>query len=560
MLRNLHVKNLALVEEADIDFKPGLNILTGETGAGKSILLGSIQLALGAKMPKDLLRNPEKPGIVELVFDVEDEKITEALEEYDIYPEDGQVVLSRRIRDGKSTVKINGETVSMSVCRDISSLLMDIHGQHEHQSLLLVAKHQEILDAFGKGQLKEAKGTTKRAYEIWKHMEKEYASYDMDEEKRLRELDLCKYEIEEITNAALREGEEEELEVLYKKCSNARKIAEGLAEICQELGNDVTGGASEAIGRAMRTCGQIIAYDDGLENIYSQLSDLDAICSGILREAEDYIEEMSFNEEKTLEIERRLDAIYRLKGKYGNSIEKILAYLEERKVLCEKLENYEVDKKKAAEALKRAETSYFAEAEQLSALRKVVAKELEQGIVAALTDLNFLEVKFTISIAPSAHPGKDGIDAIEFLISTNPGEPVRPLAKIASGGELSRIMLAIKTIMAEIDSIDTLLFDEIDTGISGRTAQMVAEKMSYVASRHQVLCITHLPQIAAMADHHFYIEKQVEQEKTVTKISELSEKDSILELARMLGGVEITDSVIENAREMKTLAQAKKVK
>lgn len=559
MLSNLHIKNLALIEEAEIEFYEGLNILTGETGAGKSIILGSIGLAMGGKIPKDILRDPEKPGLVELTFEIRDEKVAEQLSNYDIEPEEHQVIFSRRIRDGKSTQKINGETVPLSVCREIGALLLDVHGQHDHEFLRKPVRHRDLLDAYAGTGLREVKQRAALAYDEWQRRESELASFHLDEEKRLREMDLCRYEIDEIQDARLKPGEDLELESVYKKCSNARRISEGLGAVLNELEGTSSEGASGAISRAVRVCGQLLSLDGDLNGIYTQLMELDSACTEIIRDTRDYAEEMTFDQSRMAEVEKRLDLIYRLKSKYGNSIDKIRAYCEEKQERLEQLEHYEQNKSRAAAALEQAKKEWLQEAEELSALRKKYAKELDREVTEELLGLNFLQVRFQTSFQEAEHPGREGIDQVEFLISTNPGEPVRPLQKIASGGELSRIMLGMKTLMAGQDGVDALIFDEIDAGISGRTAQMVGEKMSVVAKKHQILCITHLPQIAAMADHHFYIEKTVEEGKTVTKIAELSEEESVSELARMLGGARITESVMENAKEMKGLARQKKV-
>ncbi|MCD8118144.1 MAG: DNA repair protein RecN [Lachnospiraceae bacterium] len=556
MLKNLYVRNLALIDEAEIDFEGGLNILTGETGAGKSVLLGSIGIALGGKVPKDIVRDKNRPALVELTFEVP----TDRLAALDIYPEDGRIVLSRRIRDGKSSVKINGETVSMATLREASALLIDIYGQHEHQSLTNLTKQMEILDGCGGSALKDARRRVEAAFTALRAAQKEADSFSLDEEKRLRELDLCLYEIDEIEGANLKPGEEEELSAQHKKFANARMIAEGLSEVNGIFAGDGSSeGVSESVGRAVRTLGKLTGYDDALADIYQELSDLESIAANIFGEIESYVDEMSFDEGTLAEIENRLDVIYRLKGKYGNSVEKVLSYLKEKKEQRDKLTHYDEMRSRAAKALRKAEAAYEQEAAELTRQRGLTAKTLEKSITAALEDLNFLKVQFEIAVTPAGRSAK-GSDRVEFLISTNPGEPVRPLKEVASGGEMSRIMLAIKTIMAETDDIDTLIFDEIDTGISGRTAQMVAEKMAAVARRHQVLCITHLPQIAAMADTHYYIEKNQYDDRTLTELRRLSEEESAVELARMLGGVEITDSVLKNAKEMKELAREKKQK
>ncbi len=556
MLVHLHVKNLALIEEAEVDFEEGLNILTGETGAGKSILIGSVNLALGQKMPKGIIREGAVNALVELVFQVRPDT-EEKLKELGIYPEDGQVIISRKITGSRSISKINGETCTASAIRKIAALLLDIHGQHEHQSLLYPEKQMEILDDYGQKEILPQKEKVKNLYQEYSQIKKELDSYQIDEEHRRREISFLEYEIQEILEAALKPKEDEELETAYRRLSNSKQITESLGIAYQLTGYEQEGGGQQ-VGRALQRLSQISGYDKGLEDLYAMLNDIDSLLNDFNREISSYLSEFVFSEEEFLQIETRLDLINHLKAKYGQTIPEILAYKEEKEKNLEKLVHFQEQKDALEKALSGKTAELKSACEELTKIRKNWAKELEKQIVLGLQDLNFLNVEFEICFQKKEQFTSQGTDQICFMISTNPGEPVRELSKVVSGGELSRIMLAIKTLMADKDDTETLIFDEIDTGISGRTAQKVAEKMSAIGRSRQVLCITHLPQIASQANAHYLIEKNVENMETSTSIRALSYTESVEELARMLGGVKITQAVLENAAEMKDLAQQQK--
>lgn len=558
MLVQLHVKNLALIEEIEVEFGPGLNILTGETGAGKSILLGSMQLVLGGKMSREMIRENAPYALVELLFQVENKKAEEALEAMDIYPEDGQVLLSRKLTGTRSVCKINGETCTIGQMKEAAGHLLDIHGQHEHQSLLYREKQLAILDEYGKEKTEPLKKQVRQAYEEYKACLDRLKSMDIDEEQRKRETAFLQFEIREIEEAALREGEDEELENQYRKLSNGRKISETLNQVHQCTGYDSMQGAGEMVGQAFRELSRIVQYDEELNGLESSLADLDGLLNDFNRELSAYMDGLVFDEESFCQVEHRLDLLNNLKAKYGASVRAVLDYQSAQQKKLENLESFEENLEKAKADLKQAELLLENVSHELSETRKEYSKQLEKKIKEGLQDLNFLDVRFSVKFERKEHYTANGFDDVEYVISTNPGEPVRPLGKVVSGGELSRIMLAIKAILADRDEIETLIFDEIDTGISGRTAQKVSEKMAVIGACHQVLCITHLPQIASMADTHFEIKKSVEGEETITKIYPLDEESSIRELARLLGGAEITRAVEENAREMKELAQKHK--
>lgn len=555
MLQNLHVKNLALIDESEVDFAGGLNILSGETGAGKSIIIGSINLALGGKVQKEMLRDPEKPALVELIFSVT-EKQKQVLKQLDVETEDDEVILSRRITGGRGVSKVNGESVPASKVKEIASVLIDIHGQHEHQSLLSKKKHLEILDSYAKEEIEQPKKELAEAYKDYKKLVSELNDADVDEEERLREVSFLEYEVGEIEEAGLTVGEDEELETQYKRFINGKKIVEALNQAYQ-----YTGGmdqASELTGRALRELSGVSVYDEKIADMEETLTQIDNLLGDFNREIADYLDDTDFDEETFYHLEKRLDEINHLKSKYGSSIEEILSACEAKQERLLRLKDYDTYLADLKEKVKNAEKKLQKSCEKVSDIRKKYAEKLVIAVTEALKDLNFLDVVFEMRFDVLSNYTANGYDDAEFMISTNPGESVRPLGKVASGGELSRIMLAIKTVLADQDEVETLIFDEIDSGISGRTAQMVSEKMNLLGRTHQIICITHLPQIAAMADAHYLIEKAVSNGATVSKIRWLDTAETVDELSRMLGGVEITDKVRESAREMKELAAKKK--
>ncbi len=554
MLHNLHVKNLALIEEAEVDFSKGLNILSGETGAGKSIIIGSIGAAIGEKVSKDMIRKDADYALVELVFSV-DEQVRRKLAAMDILMEDDQVILTRRISGGRSVAKINSESVSASKLREAASLLIDIHGQHEHQSLLNEKNHLQILDAYAKREYKGLKEKLSDAYHEYIRVKHEFNEASLDTEQRARELSFLQYEAEEIEHAALTAGEDEDLEMQYRRFANGKQIMGSIGQVYELTSEN---GAAQMTGHAVLEIAKISAYDEKVRQLEEQLTEIDNLLNDFNRELSGYLDDADFDEERFYEIEKRLDLINGLKAKYGGTIEKILSEYEHKLERIEKLSDYDAYLSGLSQKLEMKETELETLCKRLSAIRQKQASKLSKKIKSALIDLNFLDVQFEISLTRKKEYTASGYDEAEFLISTNPGEPVQSLTKIASGGELSRIMLAIKAVLADCDEIGTLIFDEIDTGISGRTAQMVSEKMNVISRDHQIICITHLPQIAAMADTHFLIEKQAIKNHTHTSIRKLDSGESITELGRMLGGVKVTNTVLKSAKEMKDLAVATK--
>ena len=556
MLYTLHVKDLALIKEQEIEFHEGLNILTGETGAGKSIIIGSVNLALGGKADKEMIRTGAEYALVELTFFVDNKEIVQKIKSMDLPIDDeGTVVLSRKIMQGRSICKVGGESVNLKQLRELGELLINIHGQNDHQALLHKKKHLEILDSYSEKELNEYK---KELANVWKYHEeirKKLDDTNLDEATRKREQDLASYELSEISQAELSEGEDEELETKYRKMVNGRKIAEAASMANESIFAEDKENASDSISDAVSRLSSVSSYDEAIDDLTKQLLEIDTLLTEFGRSLSDYISDLEFDEEDFQEVEERLNLINHLKDKYGNSITDILEYASEKEKQLEILCNLEEERNRLTKELSKAREKALKLCENISEVRKKNASKLAKEMKKALLDLNFLDVKFEIQVRSfEDRITAEGFDEVEFMISTNPGESIRPLEEVASGGELSRIMLALKTVLADKDEIESLIFDEIDTGISGITAWKVSEKLGNLSGHHQILCITHLPQIAAMADHHYLIKKGVSESRTITNIKELNSQDSVEELGRLLGAGEITDAVRENAREMKKKA------
>ncbi len=560
MLLNLHVKNLALIDNLDVSFQDHLNILTGETGAGKSIIIGSIALALGSRVNKDFVRAGAEYGLVELLFSIEKESTRQALEALEISPtEDGELLISRKIMDNRVINKLNDQTVTVGKLKEVASVLLDLHAQHEQQSLKQSGYQLDIVDRFGKDKISEVKAQVASAYATYRDVFDKLEEENLSENEQKRTMDLLKYELEEIQAAQLTPGEDEVVQKQYRRMKNSKDIMQDIGQLHSICGYEEHTSAGSMIGAAMSMMERATGLDEELSGLLSQITDIDALLSDFNRELSDYIDSMQFDGEAFAQLEERLDVINTLKVKYGNSIEAILTYAEKNEEKYNQLLHYSEYIEDLKMQYEVAKDAYLSQAELLHKLRVEYAKLLEKEIHDALVDLNFLDVDFSIAVEKLDTFTKNGSDEVSFMISTNVGEKKRLLSEVASGGELSRIMLAVKSVLADEDEIDTLIFDEIDVGISGRTAQKVSEKLCKIANRHQVISITHLPQIAAMADAHYKIEKQVIDGKTITDIKPLSEDSSVEELARLLGGVEITDTVLMNAKEMKDMAvQSKK--
>lgn len=551
MLQTLYVKNLALVKEAEINFTNDFNVLTGETGAGKSIIIGSIMCALGGKVSKDIIRTDAEYALCELTFKIDDESKLEELKAMGIEElDEGELLISRKISPTRNSIRINGQTFTVGEVKKVAGMLIDIHGQHEHQLLFDENRHLEILDTFVSEEAQALKETIKGLYDEYRLVCHDMESLMMDESARAREIAFIEYELNEIDEAALRVGEDEELEEDYRRMNNSVRITQELGNVVDMLGgmdNSVSGIA----GLSVRSVSNAMQYDSKLEALYNMLMELESLAGDATRQADDYLRSLDFSEEEFNQISSRLTLINNLKAKYNNDISKILEYRQARGQELERLLNIEEEKERLAKKRCELNDRLTLNCDRLTQLRKEAADTLSADIGRVLNELNFLQVCFEIEFTKCQEFSDNGNDRIRFMISTNPGEALKPLKSVASGGEMSRIMLAIKAVLAGTDKVDTLIFDEIDTGISGITAQLVADKIADIAGNHQVICITHLSQIAALADSHFLIEKTAKDDSTYTSIKKLDYDDSINELARILGGNHITEAVLATAREIK---------
>ena len=552
MLQNLHVKNLALIDEIEVEFGDGLNILTGETGAGKSIILGSVNLALGGRYSKDILRQGADYGLVELTFFVENEAQVRKLKELDIYPEEGMVLLSRRLMTGRSVSRINGETVQIGLLKEVAQILIDIHGQRDSQELLSTEKHMAFVDGFG--ELGKELAAYREVYKKLQEAREKLESLQMDESYKLQRQDILQYQIGEIEGAKLTPGEEEELLAQREIIRNAEKITSALGTSYQLLtgGEEGLGLVSglEGLGEELETASRFIEelgdYREKTEDLRYELEELSSTLRG-------YLDDYNFDPRQLDEVESRLDLIHRLKKKYGATIQEILDYWERSAQELDELTFAD----ERAEKLRGEVADLTGKAKELAAVlskkRKEAGERFIQSVQQELAYLDMPGVRLTLRLT-ARELGPSGQDGVEFFISANPGEEPKPLSKTASGGELSRVMLSIKNVLAGRGGVGTVIFDEVDTGVSGRAAQKIGLKLAQVAVGRQVICVTHLAQVAAYAGHHSRIYKQVEAERTYTHVEVLDREERVRELARINVGENITSTALDSAREMLTLA------
>lgn len=558
MLLSLHVKNLALIDEAEIEFTKGLNILSGETGAGKSILLGSINLALGAKADRDCIRSGSEQAVIEMVFQLENDAQRRCMEELELTAEDGDlVIVQRRISEKRSVCKVCGETVTAKQLSMLSGVLLHIHGQRDNQLLLQEKEQRAYLDGYAGENMQALLKQLKDVYRAYCACRDEELAVREKEHAGEREIALAQFEVTEIEQAALREGEDEELERRYHKMLNGKRIMEHVQRAYGMTGDGEMQSADMLVGAAVMELRSAASLDEEALDLQEQLVNIDALLNDFNRDLSAYISDMEFDEREFHETESRLDLINHLKNKYhADSIAQIQDYLMKQQAYLEQMSDFDAYKKRVGEKMVQAEKELSALCAEVSALRSKTAVQLAGNLSAALQDLNFLKAGVRIDVTPDGtHYTADGYDSVTFMLSLNPGEPYKPLSSVASGGELSRIMLALKTLKADKDGIDAMIFDEIDAGISGKTAWLVSEKLGMLAKNSQVICITHLPQIAAMADTHFVIEKETKEGRTATTIYPVEDEALLDELARMLGGDQITEAARSNAAEMKRMAQ-----
>lgn len=557
MLESIQVKNVALIDMAEVEFGEGLNILTGETGAGKSILLSSVQLALGAKADKGLIRTGAEFASVTLTFLPDDEQ-KERLKDLDIDCEDDILVLQRRIYPNKSVCKINGENVILKTMQSVAQLLIDIHGQREHQAILKADVQEEMLDSYAMDEISGDLQRIRELYTDYKKLKLQYEELANQDTDYTRELDFARFELDEIEKAELAEGEDEKLQEQYERLSNAKKIQDSVGSVQEILGGQNNSLLNE-MSMALRTLLPVRDYDEELADAYTQLSDVEMVLQDCIHSLDRYLDHFEMDASDLQRISDRLNLINHLKDKYGSHMEDIFQYAQTLSEKISRMENREQTLVSLQNQMEELLSSYDELSQSLYEKRKKACMELSEKMTQAMVDLNFEQCRFEVFCEhDKEHRKKNGCDSIAFMISLNPGEPLKPLANVASGGELSRIMLAVKTIFADKDRTGTLVFDEIDSGISGKTAWKVSEKLAVLRKEHQVICITHLPQIAAMADCHFCIRKSTTDNRTSTSVHRLTEEESIAEIGRLLGTDELTDAVLQNATEMKNMAKQTK--
>ena len=560
MLLNVHIKNIALIDDANVNFTDNLNILTGETGAGKSIIMGALKIGMGDKLPKDIVREPDKEGFCQLLFLVDDPQVIEQIRDLGVEPsEDGEILITRRINNSRTINTINDMAVTAAKLREVSALLIDMHTQHQQQTLLKKAEHMKLLDKYGRASIDPLKQKVAECHREYVTFRREMDELSMDEAERSRKVEFLKYQIAEIESANIKTGEDEDVEHQYNRMVNSRDIVAAASDVYSVTGYESSSSAGNEIGRALASMKGIKDLDGEIDGLYSQLENIDALLNDFNVELNDYMQSMDFDDSEFRSVESRLDVINDIKGKYGSTVEEVFKYLEDSRKEYERLSEYDEYIAGLSDKIKKVEKAMLKAADALTAERQRQAENLCRDIRDALADLSFMEVRFDMVFDRLPECTANGIDDCYFVISTNVGEKMRPLYDVASGGELSRIMLAIKSCMASEDNIGTLVFDEIDVGISGRAAQKVAEKMAVISRSHQVISITHLPQIAAMADSHYFIRKQTDQKNTQTMIRKLNESESLKEISRMISGDQWSETSMEHAKEMKSLADETKL-
>jgi len=566
MIREISIQNIALIDELTISFDEGFNVLTGETGAGKSIIIDSVNLALGERADRDLIQTGKDYARVEVLFSLADhqKQVNDILSDFSIpTEEDGSLLLMRELTNqGRNLCKVNGRLVTLSMLRQISRHLVDVHGQHQHQSLLTPESHISFLDRLGQKDIQKLKEELEHTWVIWQKIKKEIdkiQGWNQDGERR---KDILRYQIDEISEAALQPGEEESLRRERSKLAHAERITNAVSDAYQILysGSSIFSSVLDGLAEAVSKLQSMQGIDQELDTIISQVESLQYNLEDYIHELRAYRDSLEFDPSRLEELDARLDVILALKRKYGQTVEEILQLKAEMESELDMLENSQ----ERLEILEKEENRLYEvildQCRALSNVRKKWARFLEQRIVQELNDLNMSKTVFEVSISTPDYDAAEkreitgitanGYDTVEFLISPNPGEPMKPLAKIISGGEMSRLMLAFKIIIGDLDEIPTMIFDEIDVGIGGRTAQKTAEKIGLIASNRQVICVTHLPQIAAMADCHFIIEKVITSNHTRTSVSRLSLDQRKEEIARMIGGSSLTQLSLEHAGEM----------
>lgn len=564
MLSELSITNFGIIEAVDLSFENGLTVISGETGAGKSMIIDAIGLLIGGRGSADFVRHGASKAEIEGLFFVEENHpCIKRMANLGLDGSDEMVVLRREISaNGKSVCRINGKLSTLGVLKEIGRMLIDIHGQHEHQDLLQSDRHLPLLDSFGGKDLLNAREAYEDLFKNYKHIQKKMRQLTENEKAAVQRLDLIRFQVDEIDAAELAPNEDEQLETERTKLTNYEKVFQSLQEGYEALYGEQKG--LEWIARAMSDLQGIAELDDHYKNMYEKIADSYYQLEECTFRLRDSLDQLEYDPDRLNTIEERLHAIQALKRKYGDSVTEILQYRDQAATELETLTNRDEEITKLKGELDRISTELLERAKMLSEERKKTAKQLVAAISSELMELQMAKTKFDIRFTTKDTFNKDGshtffqsdgIDEVEFLISTNPGEPLKPLAKVASGGELSRIMLALKSIFSGADGVTSIIFDEVDTGVSGRAAQAMAEKIFKLSVHSQVFCITHLPQVAAMADTHLYISKEEKNERTITGVQALDENQKIDEIGRMISGAEMTDLTKEHARELLELAQ-----
>ncbi len=561
MLVELMINNFALIKDLKLELTSGLNILSGETGAGKSIIIKALDMLLGGRASTEFIRFGEEQAIIEGVFNLESNSAAKSMvEELGFASDDTKLILTREISvNGNNKSRINGRVATLEMTRQITQYLIDIHGQHEHQSLLNPEDHLRLLDEYGSQKIGGLKEYLAEVYQNLQEKRRRFKKLDYDERERERRIDLLEFEVKEIEESDLKINEDKELMEEKKKLGNAEELSKvvsrGYAQLYESSFEDDA--IIDKIRQMTKEITSLVEIDPNLEEIVDSLESIGYDLEDVSFRLRDYEDEIEFNPQRLNIVVERLKVINNLKRKYGDTINQILDYQQQISQELEELQNSQIEKEEVLIEVETLEQKYLQEAKKLSAKRREIAKNLEGKISNELKDLSMLQTQFKIKFEQTHLFSKNGIDKVEFLIAPNPGSDLKPLAKIASGGELSRIMLALKTITADIDQISTLIFDEIDTGIGGRVGNLVADKLSLLSTKHQLVCITHLPQIASVADSHYLIIKKVVDNNTETVIHRLTDNGRIRELARMLDG-SLNDTTLDHARELLKSAIEKK--
>ena len=551
MLRSLSIRNFAIIDRLDLTFGDGFNVLTGETGAGKSIIMDALNLVLGGRSGSEMVRGGAKHASIDAAFDVGGSpELLTVLAEMGLDAEDDLLLISREVAaSGKSSARLGGRPVTIAQLREIGDWLVDLHGQHEHQSLLAAPRHIDILDDWGGKALEGLRGETGAAYSAWQALKKERAGLETDARERARLLDLYLFQAKEIADAGLTIGEDEELETEHRRVANAQKLAESAGLAAASLSGEDGSGALDALATALRLLEEAAELDNTLTPALEAVRNASYELTETERDLVRYQGNIEFSPERLTQIEERMNLLRSLKRKYGDSIEEMIAYGAETAEKADALAHSEERGAKLSAEIEKADKKLRDLGGKLSKMRRDASKKFEEITRKELRDLGMEKTRFEVQIE-AAEPTSKGMDKVEFLIAANPGEPLRPLAKVASGGEISRVTLAIKSAMASQEALPTMVFDEIDVGVGGRTASVIAEKMAHLAKSAQILCITHLAQIASRGDRHYYIEKQVTGDRTAVTVTPLTPEQRITEVARMIGGTDVTETVLKHAKEM----------